>query len=138
MRPQFLFSHEAGRNRVRIALALLAVIALGLASRRFPGMLPEILGKYPGDALWALMIFLGLAFVSPRSATVRLGLMAFGISCAVEAAQLYQAPWINDIRQHPLGHLVLGTTFSWMDIVAYGIGILVGILLDHLTGLIKA
>ena len=135
MRLNILRSHRPGRSRVRIALALLAVIALGLASRQFPIIIPDALGKYPGDALWALMIFTGLALIARRANAVCLAVTAFGISCAVEATQLYQAPWINTIRHHPLGHLALGTTFSWMDIVAYGIGILAGVLIDSLTRL---
>ncbi len=43
------------------------VIALGLASRRYPFLLPAFLGKYPGDALWALMVFCGLAFLFPAA-----------------------------------------------------------------------
>ncbi|AYN96437.1 DUF2809 domain-containing protein [Pseudomonas sp. LTJR-52] len=135
MRLNILRSHRPGRSRVRIALALLAVIALGLASRQFPIIIPDALGKYPGDALWALMIFTGLALIARCANAVCLAVTAFGISCAVEATQLYQAPWINTIRHHPLGHLALGTTFSWMDIVAYGIGILAGVLIDGLTRL---
>ena len=54
------FSHR----RSHLALALVATIALGLASRAFP-LFPAFLGKYPGDALWALMVLFGIAFVRP-------------------------------------------------------------------------
>ncbi|MBF8642864.1 MULTISPECIES: DUF2809 domain-containing protein [Pseudomonas] len=126
---------QRNRNRLHLGLALCAVIALGLTSRQFPIIIPDALGKYPGDALWALMILTGLALIARRANAVCLAVTAFGISCAVEATQLYQAPWINAIRHHPLGHIALGTTFSWMDIVAYGIGILAGVLIDGLARL---
>jgi len=114
------------RSRGAYAVSLGAVIALGLASRRYPGLFPQALGKYPGDALWALMVFLMLGIARPSSSTRSLTLTALGVSCVDEFSQLYQAPWINAIRATTPGHLFLGSAFSWMDIVSYAIGVLVG------------
>jgi len=52
------------------------------------------------------------------------------MSCLVEFSQLYQAAWLNSIRGTTIGHLVLGSTFSWVDIAAYGVGVLIGALVD--------
>ncbi|MFC4314432.1 DUF2809 domain-containing protein [Steroidobacter flavus] len=109
---------------------MVAVIALGLASRQFPSLFPSIFGKYPGDALWATMVFVGLAFVKPRASTVGLAVVAFAISCLVEFSQLYQAPWLNAVRATTIGHLALGSTFSWFDIAAYAVGVLIGAVVD--------
>ena len=46
------------RNRIIYATAVIAVMALGILSRQYPDRLPAVLGKYPGDALWAVMIYL--------------------------------------------------------------------------------
>jgi len=118
------------RSRQLLILGCVAVIVLGMASRRFPSLFPAVLGKYPGDALWALMVFIGLAFVRPRASTGRLALWAFAASCADEFSQLYQAPWINAIRHTAIGHLVLGSVFSWLDMVAYAVGVSIGAFLD--------
>lgn len=120
------------RSRLWLLVYVVAVIALGLASRKFPTLFPAIFGKYPGDALWALMVFVGLAFVKPRASTAHLSVLAFAISCAIEFSQLYRAPWLNEIRGTTIGHLVLGSTFSWPDIAAYAVGVLVGALIDAL------
>jgi hypothetical protein len=127
-----LTSIEPSRSRLWLLVCVVAVIALGLASRKFPSLFPAIFGKYPGDALWAIMVFAGLAFIKPRASTARLAVLAFAISCAVEFSQLYHAPWLNAIRDTTIGHLVLGSTFSWFDIVAYAVGVLVGSLVDAL------
>jgi hypothetical protein len=124
---------HAPRSRLWLAAGFMAVIALGLASRKYPFLFPAILGKYPGDALWALMVLLGCAFWRPRATTGRLALTALAISCLVEFSQLYQAPWINAIRHTTMGHLVLGSTFSWLDMVAYAVGISAGALLDAVS-----
>ena len=122
----------ASRNRLILILSIAAVIAAGLASRKFPTLLPAALGKYPGDALWAAMIFLLLALLRPRSRTIHLALWAFGVCCLVEYQQLYQAEWLNDIRSTTLGHLVLGAGFSGTDIVAYAVGVVIVALIDTL------
>ena len=122
----------AARDRLWLLVCIVAVIALGLASRKYPALFPAIFGKYPGDALWALMVFVGWAFVKPRASTAHLAVVAFAISCAVELSQLYQAPWLNAIRSTTMGHLVLGSTFAWFDIAAYAVGVLIGCLFDVL------
>jgi len=104
-----------------------------MASRKFPHLFPAALGKYPGDALWSLMVFIGLAFIQPRASTGRLSLLAFAISCAVEFSQIYQEPWINAIRHTTIGHLVLGSVFSWIDMAAYAVGVLIGAVFDILS-----
>lgn len=127
-----LTSIGTSRSRLWLLVSLVAVIALGLASRKFPSLFPAIFGKYPGDALWAIMVFVGLAFVKPQASTARLAILSFAISCAIEFSQLYQAPWLNEIRGTTIGHLVLGSTFSRFDIAAYAVGVVVGSLVDAL------
>jgi len=125
-------SSSEPRNRLVYGAIVLAVIALGLASRRYPGLLPAALGKYPGDALWTMMVFFGLAMIAPRWSVARLALGALAISYVVEFGQLYQAPWIVAVRAHPLGHLVLGTAFGWLDLVAYTVGALLAFAIERI------
>jgi hypothetical protein len=107
---------------------MILVIAAGLAwrSQMFP--LPSFYLKYGGDTLWALLVFLGFGFVFIRASTLRVALMAFCFSCVVESTQLYHAPSIESVRGTRLGILVLGATFNWPDLIAYGVGISLGAL----------
>jgi hypothetical protein len=52
------------------------------------------------------------------------------ICFAVEFDQLVQAPWLVELRAHPLGHLVLGSTFGWADLIAYTAGVAIAALVD--------
>ena len=122
------------RRRVTYALATALAIVVGLASRRFPGLFPAVLGKYPGDALWALMVFFALGAVTPTMSIGSRAAAALGISFAVELSQLYHAPWIDGIRRTTLGHLVLGYGFSWSDLVAYTMGGVRGAVFESLAG----
>jgi hypothetical protein len=114
------------RSRLLYAVLVLAVIAAGLASRRYPFLLPAQLGKYPGDALWALMVLLLYGFARPGWPVAKVALAALATSFAVEFSQLYQADWINAVRHTTLGHLVLGSGFHALDLLAYTVGVAVG------------
>jgi hypothetical protein len=118
------------RHRGIYLLAIAVVICLGLGSRAEAVGLPPFAAKYAGDALWALMVFLGWGFLLPTWRTAVVAGLAAGTSCAVEFSQLYHAPWIDAARQTTLGALVLGDTFAWGDIAAYLVGIAVGISLE--------
>lgn len=120
------------RNRALYAALVLAVIAAGLASRKFPGLLPAPLGKYPGDALWALMVLLLCGMARPRWPVGRVAAVALATCFAVEFSQLCQADWLDAIRRTTLGHLVLGSTFHPPDLLAYAVGVSVGAALEAL------
>ena len=114
------------RHRL-LYLALIAiVIALGLASRKYRPELPEIIGEFAGDTLWALMVFLGIGFLLPGLSTLRTAALALLFAFAIETSQLYHAPWIDSIRATTLGHLVLGDTFVWSDFACYVAGVAIG------------
>jgi len=113
-------------RRVAYGIATGVAIVAGLASRRWPEVCPEELGKYPGDALWALMVFFALGVVTPAASVGSRVVVALSVSFAVEFSQLYHAPWIDGIRSTTLGHLVLGYGFSWSDLIAYAVGVALG------------
>jgi hypothetical protein len=108
------------------ALAGSIVIGLGLGSRWETMALPPFVAKYAGDALWALLVFLGFGFLFTAQATWRVALLALAFSFAVEFSQLYHAPWIDHLRSYRLGSLVLGDTFGWGDLAAYTVGVASG------------
>ena len=120
------------RRRIAALVAMAATIALGLASRRWPDALPAAFGKYPGDALWALTVFFAWRALRPRARTRDVALLAAATSAAVECAKLWQAPWLVAFRHTTFGHLLLGHVFSWQNLVAYGVGVIVGVALDRI------
>lgn len=123
-------SNQQQRNRWVYAVCVLAVILFGLASRRFPGLFPAALGKYPGDALYALMMFFGLGWLLPRKPTLQVALMAMLVCDAIEFGQLYHAPWLDALRRTTPGRLVLGSGFHALDLLAYAVGTACGALME--------
>jgi len=120
------------RKRWWYLLAVVVTIAVGLTSRRYPQMLPACLGKYPGDALWSLMVFFGLGILFRKASSLQLGLGTLGFSFGIEALKLCQAPWLVSVRHTTLGQLVFGNVFSWQNLLAYTIGAIVGVLIELL------
>ena len=123
---------SACRWRVRVAyiLAVFAAMALGLGSRAFADMLPNFVAEHFGDALWACMIYFGFrtCFAHKKISFAMWCSLVF--SFAIEGSQLYQADWINSIRETALGALVLGKGFLTADLLRYTAGIVVSCLLD--------
>ena len=115
------------RTRTWYLLAFAATIATGVASRRFSDVLPAFVGKYPGDALWALMVFFGMGAIFKKTSSLHLSLGALGFCFGIEALKVCQAPWLASIRQTTWGHLVFGHVFSWQNLVAYTVGVLAGL-----------
>lgn len=122
------------RNRTRYAFAFTIVILLGLASRHHPNAIPVLFGKYPGDALWAMMVFIGWGFLFPRASTLSIAALAFFTCFVIEILKLYQSPWIVDIRQTTIGYLVFGHVFSIKNLLAYAVGIVIAFNVEISSG----
>jgi hypothetical protein len=111
----------------------LAIILLGLALRRYGfGLgLPAVVVKYSGSVLWAMMVFFLVAIVSSKLPRWRIAMIAAVIATCVELFRLVHTPWLDDFRLTLVGALLLGRIFSLWDLLAYGVGIILGMLLDR-------
>jgi hypothetical protein len=101
-----------------------------MGSRQFPDALPVFIVHHAGDVCWASMIYYGFRFIymdKPLIFAVGISLLFCG---AIEFSQLYQADWINDIRQTILGSLILGQGFLAIDLVRYAVGIVIAVGID--------
>jgi hypothetical protein len=114
------------RNRPLYAVAVAVVIGMGLLWRSSLLPLSNFTAKYGGDALWALVVFLGFGFLFRGVSTLRIAVLSICFAWSIEFLQLYHAPWIDSFRARQLGHLVLGSRFNSPDLLAYAIGIAFG------------
>ncbi|UPJ67978.1 DUF2809 domain-containing protein [Bradyrhizobium sp. 191] len=116
---------------IRAGLAAM-VIVCGLSLRwyGFPLGLPAFVVKYGGSLLWATMVFLLVGVVLPRLSRMQIAAIAVIIAIIVEFSRLVHSPWLDAFRLTAAGALLLGRIFSLWNLVAYLIGIVVGICLD--------
>ncbi len=118
-------------SRRVICIALLGItITLGPLSRSFLFAEPSAIYQYAGDALWALAVFWSLAALFPRASTPYLATGTLIIAFTIEASQLYHAGWIDHLRNHRIGALILGFHFRWADLACYTAGALLGATID--------
>lgn len=105
---------------------IILVIAVGVASRLWPiGW--RLFDKYLGDALYAALVYLLLSLIWPRGTTIAKVWLTVAVMLLIEAFQLTGLPLQWRLSGNPLLHIVsivLGTSFSWLDIAAYLVGIL--------------
>jgi hypothetical protein len=119
------------RNRAVYAACAIGAVAAGLLTRSRFLDLPRTVAKYSGDAVWALLVFFLLGFLFPRKPTWRIALLAAAFATTIEFLQLYHAPWINHLRSLWIGRMILGSTFNPPDLLAYAVGIVIGVMLDR-------
>ncbi|QEE47549.1 DUF2809 domain-containing protein [Rhizobium sp. WL3] len=118
--------------RIRRLGIAVGIIACGLALRLggYEIGLPYLLVKYGGSTLWGAMVFFLLATLLPRQPLVRLALLAIVIAALTEFSRLYHTTWLDAFRLTLAGALLLGRIFSWWNIAAYTLGIVLAALVE--------
>jgi hypothetical protein len=118
---------------MRAGLCLLIIVS-GLALRKFgPGLgLPFPFVKYGGSVLWGMMVFFLVAMAAPARSPSNIALISATVAICVELFRLVHTPWRDDFRLTTAGALMIGRVFSPWNMLAYGTGIGLGVLLDRL------
>lgn len=121
---------ERERSRFRllvlIALCVLGSLALARYGRPYAWWLP----RYGQLALWSMTFYWLLLWLRPTASTRRATQLTLLLSLGIECSQLYQAPWIHDLRLTPVGAAVLGSGFHRIDLVCLAVGALLASVLD--------
>ena len=122
------------RALMRAALALI-VIVCGLSVRwyGFPLGLPAFVVKYGGSLLWATMVFLLTGALLPQLTRSQFAAIAMAIASVVEVSRLAHTPWLDAFRLTTAGALLLGRIFSLWNLLAYAVGIALGVWIDRLA-----
>ncbi|PXA68908.1 DUF2809 domain-containing protein [Cryobacterium arcticum] len=83
-----------------------------------------VVGDFVADALYAVMVYLMLSFVFVRRPSWQVAIVAIVVCVGIELFQLSGVP--ADLAEvFPPARLVLGTTFTPVDLVAYVFGVVV-------------
>ncbi|MBF4463257.1 MULTISPECIES: DUF2809 domain-containing protein [unclassified Rathayibacter] len=111
------------RARLPFALAAVAALLLGLALRF---LLTGLLADVAGGVFYVVLVALVLVVVSPRLPPVVAAGVALAWSIAMEELQAIGVAGRLVELWAPL-RLVVGTTFSWLDIASSVLGALVAV-----------
>lgn len=121
------------KNRIKYFIVTIIIMFMGLLSRKFMFIFPRNIAPFVGDMLWAMMVYFGFRFLFPKLNITKSLVLAFLFSFSIEISQLYQAQWINNIRNTTIGGLILGHGFLSEDLISYSIGIILGCIIDKLS-----
>ena len=105
------------------ALAAVGVLGYWL---RFDAPVAGWLRDGSGGAAYVVFWMLAVAVVKPVLSTLRLTLMVFTATCAIEFSQAWHPAWLDAVRRTLPGRLILGTTFDWFDFPPYFAGAILG------------
>ncbi|MDX2212846.1 MAG: DUF2809 domain-containing protein [Oculatellaceae cyanobacterium bins.114] len=83
-----------------------------------------------GDVLVILLIFYFVRSLFPVP-TVRLAIGTLLFAWAIEIAQYFKFVERLGLADNRVASVVLGTTFDWVDLVAYAIGAVVVVLIER-------
>jgi hypothetical protein len=127
-------SVKENKKRLKLISLCLLVIVLGIASRMFP-FESVILNKYLGDALYAILLYLIITIFAGNLNPLARGGIAFAGMIMIELFQLTQIPLtMSQSENIPARYIsrLLGTVFSWHDILAYWVGIVISIVCEKI------
>ncbi|WP_264797360.1 ribosomal maturation YjgA family protein [Arthrobacter mangrovi] len=119
-------ARSAGKRRAALVAAGAATIVLGLSVRALGE--PAWAGP-AGDALYAVMVYVAIAFLLPRKPRPLAALAALAACTAIELFQLTGIPAALASAWTPI-RLVFGTTFGLFDLAAYAAGAAAGLAAD--------
>jgi len=107
-------------------LSILIVVASGAVSRtvQFNNI---ILDKYLGDALYAILFYLIFKLLLPKKTITQISLYSLLAVLSIELFQLTGIPlWLRQSDNKLAFYLsiALGTKYSFLDVIAYLIGLI--------------
>lgn len=126
-------------QNLSIFLVIIFVIILGVVSRTIQ-FNHIILDKYLGDALYAVLFYLIFKLLLPKKKILHLSLCLITV-LAIEAFQLTGIPLHLRQSGNQLAYylsIALGTKFSYLDIVAYMVGIVSVACIDDVISGVKS
>jgi len=116
------------RHRLHYLGLIFFTIIVGLFSRTKYLPYPDFM--WVGDVFYGLLIFFIIGFLYPDRSKSGVGTAAFMLCCLIEFSQLYQADWIVLLRETKMGSLILGHGFLWSDLLAYAVGVVLGMAIE--------
>ncbi|WP_431280259.1 DUF2809 domain-containing protein [Leifsonia poae] len=117
-------------RRVGAAIAAAGILIAGLLVHSFVG---GAVGGFAGDALYAAFVYTLVVVLVPRARITVTAAAAAAFCAAIEFLQLTPLPAALS-RSVPGASLVFGSTFQWIDLVAYAVGIAIVAIVDLSIG----
>ncbi|KAA2243905.1 DUF2809 domain-containing protein [Chitinophaga agrisoli] len=88
---------------------------------------------YVGDFLVVILVYCFVcSFMRARTLAIVLGVLLF--ACTVETLQYFNVVKLLGLSHSRVANIVIGTSFSWSDILAYVLGLLFTVVFEWIWG----
>ena len=114
-------------TRFRLALVLVVLVPLGIATKFYDGPAHAWVRAHAGGTLYVVFWCLLVLAIRPRFSPWRAACAVLVVTSILECLQLWHAPFLQAIRSSFLGHALIGSKFSWLDFPYYGLGALLAV-----------
>ena len=108
--------------RLKIIFILTVLIPLGFLTKLYSGPGDIWVNYSAGGILYEIFWCLVIALIIPDVKPVKLALIVFTTTSALECLQLWHPVFLEMLREPLIGRTLLGTSFSWLDFLHYAIG----------------
>jgi len=88
-----------------------------------------LIRPYVGDVLAVALVYTALRAITPLGLLPAI-ILTLAIALAIELAQLFNLLDALGLRSNRIAATVLGGSFDWLDLVAYGLGALAVVGID--------
>ena len=112
--------------RRKILVSLVVVVPAGFYSKFYRGPGAEWVNNSFDGVFYEIFWFLVFLLFLPGVRSSRLAGSVLAMTCLLEFMQLWHPPFLEMLRSHFLGAVILGTTFDWMDFPYYFLGSAIG------------
>jgi hypothetical protein len=108
-----------------IALVILLIeIAIALFVR------DKFVRPFIGDLLVVVLLYFSFrTILKAKASSVAIGVFIFAIG--IEVLQFFQLAEVLGLEQNGIARVILGSTFDWLDILAYTLGIMAAYFIDR-------
>ncbi len=117
---------KISEGRITTLLVLFFVVPLGFYTKLYSDpahvWVNNSLGGFFYEIFWVLFVFLFF----PKTKPLKIALLIFMTTCALEFLQLWHPSFLELIRGDFIGRTILGNSFNWGDFPYYFAGVLVG------------
>jgi len=118
--------------RIHYTYIILAVVLLLVEVLIATFVHDRIIRPYVGDFLVVMLIYCFIrGFFDIPVYTLALGVLLFAFS--IEFLQAINVVGLLGLQDSKIARIIIGTSFNWLDLVAYTFGILVVVLLERFS-----
>ncbi|WP_317043728.1 ribosomal maturation YjgA family protein [Daejeonella lutea] len=126
------FAHQSTFMQLRLDSKYIELAIMLLLTEVFIALYVNdlIVRPYVGDYLVVILLYCLVKSVLVANKTV-IALSVLIFACLLETLQYFRIVEVLGLSHYPLANIIIGTSFSWLDILAYTLGIITVLIVER-------